>query len=118
MREILFDGRQEVSVSEFLEKINYYVETAAQAQDIHKSKPKECLEISKVLRSQLEREYKNNSLRRIKDTYNDSRLFNNYSSAVHEALASTLGKLTLNNVYSFLYDVDYYMRYYTPSEHK
>lgn len=114
MKEILFDGKHYVSLDEVMEKMNYFINLAEKAIATHDEDPESCIIIAKQIRSELEKEYKNNSSKRIWDLYFDDRLFNYYRPAVHEAFVSITGRLTKKNVHSFLCDVSYYMKYYLP----
>ena len=115
MRDILFDGKHDVSITEVLERMNYYLNVAEKGMKTYKNNSKESLEIAKKLRAELEKEYKYNSLKRIKDIYDNNHLFHYYEPAIHEAIASITGRLSYKNLFGFLYDVSYYMRYYMPS---
>lgn len=95
MRELLFDGKHDVNTDEVLEKMNYFITTARKGMELYKKDPKASLEIAKKIRGELEKEYKNNSLKRIENLYKDNKLFNYYRPAVHEAIASIVRKNNL-----------------------
>lgn len=118
MRELLFDGKHDVSVDEVIEKMNYFIHLAKKGRDIYETDPSASLGIAKAIRSDLEKEYKNNSLKRISDAYFENDQFNYYSPAVHESVVSITGQLTKKNVFSFLYDVNDYMGHYLPQKNK
>lgn len=110
MREILFDGKHEVTIDNVLEKINYFLSQAEEGQAIYERDKKKALDIAKDIRQSLEKEYKNNTLKRIEDIYETNGYFYDYSGAVHDAVASIVGRLTYSNLFSFLYDVSYDMK--------
>lgn len=115
VRDILFDGIHEVSREEVLEKMKYYMDAAEEGQELNANDPRACLEVAKKLRGELDREYKNNSLRRIQEAYRGNRLLEGYySPAVHQSSASITGKTTQSKAFSFLYNVGDYMRYHMP----
>ena len=111
MREILYDGKQEVTIEDVLEKLNYFLSLSEEGQAIYEHDKKEAFDMAKDIRSRLEKEYKNNSLKRTEDIYEQNSYFNDYSGAVHDVVASITGRLSYDNVYSFLYDVSDYMKY-------
>ncbi|SCG82724.1 hypothetical protein DW1_1151 [Proteiniborus sp. DW1] len=111
MREILYDGKHEVTIKEVLEKINYYLNLAEEGQAIYEKDKKKAFDIAKNIRQSLEKEYKNNNLKRIENIYESNRYFLDYSGAVHDVVASIVGRLTYSNLYSFLYDVSDYMKW-------
>ncbi|MDU5081213.1 hypothetical protein [uncultured Tissierella sp.] len=111
MREILYDGKHQVTIEEVLEKINYYLNLSEEGQTVYEKDKKKALEMAKDIRQSLEKEYKNNNLKRIEDIYETNSYFYDYSGAVHEAVASIVGRLTYSNLFSFLYDVSDYMKY-------
>lgn len=114
MRDVLFDGKHDVSAYEVLNKMNEYIERSQEGMRQHESNPSRAIKVAKQLRSELEREYKNNSLNRISEAYGDNLDFVRYRSAVHESIASIVGQTTRKNVYSFLYNVNSYMRHHLP----
>jgi len=115
MRMALYDGRREVSEEEVFEKVRDFYNQAGQAMDYwNKGDKKIALDLARALRNSLREEYKNNDLGRIEKIYGEDRNFINYRAAVHEAYASISGQMTFQNTYSFLYDVQYYMRHYFP----
>ena len=117
MREILFDGKHEVSHEEVTDRMNFYIHRANEGMETEDKR--EGFRIAREIRDLLESEYKNNSLNRIESAYADNRLFAGYyQPAVHEAIASITGKTTLNNYFSFLYDVKGYMNYHIPKNTK
>lgn len=116
MREVLFDGKNNVTKQDVIEKMNHYIDKAEKGMKVFKSDKVRSLNIAKELRIELEKENKNNRLKRIEDFYKDNKLFYHYASAIHESVAATVGRLTYNNLYSFLYDVADYMRYYKPKD--
>jgi len=111
LREILYDGKHQVTIEEVLEKINYYLNLSEEGQTVYEKDKKKALEMAKDIRQSLEKEYKNNNLKRIEDIYETNSYFYDYSGAVHEAVASIVGRLTYSNLFSFLYDVSDYMKY-------
>jgi hypothetical protein len=118
MSELLFDGKHDVNKDEVLKKMNYFIEAARQGMELYEEDKNACLEIAKKIRSELEKEYKNNNQKRIEDLYKDNKWFYSYSKAVHQAIASITGKMTNDNVFHFLYDVEDYMSSYLPKSDK
>lgn len=116
MKEILFDGKHEVSKTELIEKMNHFIDYAEAGMRIYRTDQKEGMRIARQLRTELEAEYKNNDLKKIQDKYFEDKLFQRYRPAVHESVASITGKTSYENVFSFLYNIDDYMRYYFPKE--
>ncbi|MET3508550.1 hypothetical protein [Halalkalibacter oceani] len=99
--------------------MKYFVEKAEKGMELFKTNKNESLKIAKELREELDLEYKNNSLVRIINTYKNHELFSGYySPAVHEALVSVTGVMSYEKLFSFLYDVKGYMKYYLPSKYR
>lgn len=112
----LFDGKREVLEEEVFEKVRYFYNKAEQAMEYwSKGEKRIAVDLARLLRESLREEYKNNDLVRIKKVYGDDKNFINYSAAIADAYTSISGQMTNQNVYSFLYDVQYYMRYYFPN---
>lgn len=110
---VLYDGKNEVSEDVVLERVRQFYNQAEQAMKYWSDGDKNlALDLAKSLRDSLQAEYSNNSLKRIDTIYGNDKNFINYRAAVHETIASITGKTTYKNVYSFLYDVRSYMRYY------
>lgn len=119
MSEVLFGGKREVTNEEVIDKMNYFIEKAEKGMEIYKTDKQESLSIAKELRTELDNEYKNNSLNRISKYYDNHELFDAYYvPAVHESLVSVTGALSYKKLFSFLYDVNDYMNYYIPSKYK
>lgn len=117
MRQILFDGKNDVSLQDMVNKMNYYIEKAKHGMEIYEKDKKSAYEVARELRKELEAEYKNNSLNKISEVYKENIFFTNYyKHAVHESIASITGQLSYKNLFSFLYDINYYMGYYTPKK--
>ncbi|MEK5108205.1 hypothetical protein MHI57_16030 [Cytobacillus sp. FSL K6-0129] len=115
MRLVLFDAKNEVTIEEMVAKMNYYIEKSQQGMEAYEGNKKLAFEIAKELRKELDIEYKNNSLNKVKSFYEDNLIFDSYyRPAVHKAVASIAGRLTYGNVFSFLYDVNDYMDYHKP----
>lgn len=111
MREILYDGKHEVSIDEVIEKINHFLCLGEEGQSIYESDKNKAMEIAKDIRKSMEKEYKSHNLKKVEDIYEDSGYFYDYSGAVHDVVASITGRLTYDNLYSFLYDVSDYMKW-------
>lgn len=121
MYEVLFDGKRKVSNQEVIDRMNYFIRKAKYGQELYTTEKKACLQLARELRKELEAEYKNNSLNRIKKAYENHELFEGcFRPAVHEALVSITGPFSYEygKLYSFLADVEFYMNYYLPSKYK
>lgn len=119
MGSVLFDGKRDVSREEVVNKMNYFIESAKKAMEAYQTNKRQCLELTKSIRDELEREYKNNSLKRTENFYHDNEWFmHHYRPAVHDAVASIVGRTSYKNMYSFLYDVVDYMKYHLPKLNK
>ncbi|WP_342537339.1 hypothetical protein [Sporosarcina sp. FSL K6-3508] len=119
MNDILFDGIHKVANEEAVVRMRYYIEEAQKGMRLFETDKKGAMSVAKEIRQQLQREYKNNDLLRIRKAYADHDLFqSNYSPAVHESIASITGPLSYKNLYSFLYDVKDYMSYNIPSKYE
>ncbi|MCK0470876.1 hypothetical protein [Halalkalibacter sp. APA_J-10(15)] len=118
-KDVLFDGRNQVSNEEVIERMKEYISDSNELKELYEEDKRATVELARILRNNLRTEYKNNSLQRIGKLYNDHDLFSGYyKPAVIDAYVKTTGQLTQRNVYSFLYDVVSYMRYYLPKEYK
>lgn len=119
MSKVLFDGKHEISDDIVIEKMKYFINKANMAFNILQEDKSRSLEIAKELRKELELEYKNNDLNRIRKFYEDHKLFSAfYSPAVRNAFVKTTGVLSYKKLNSFLYDVESYMNFYTPREYR
>lgn len=115
---VLFDGIHRVSKEDVTEKMNYFINKAEIGMKFYDEDRKTAVEFARELRSELEKEYKNNNLRRIRELYKDedNLLERYYAPAVHRAYVSITGMTTVNNARHFLYDVKSYMRTYLPRD--
>lgn len=119
MDEVLFDGTQDISEEIVIEKMKYFIKEANVGMELFQTNKKESLILAKRLRKELEREYKNNTLNRTRKYYENHKLFSAfYTPAVQDAYVKTTGPLSYDKLYSFLYDVESYMRYFIPNEDK
>lgn len=117
MEGALFDGLREISNEEVSRKMEYFKDRAQEGMKLYEVDKKQCLELAKELRKELKKEYKNNDLLRTQERYKNHDLFlSHYKWAVHEAYASVTGTLSYKKLFSFLYDVKYYMNHYLRSE--
>lgn len=117
MSEVLFDGIHEIPEDVVIEKMTYFIKEANVGMELFHKDRRESLTLAKGLRKELEQEYKNNNLNRIRKAYEDHKLFSAfYSPAIREAFVKTTGTLSYDKLYGFLYDVESYMRYYIPRE--
>lgn len=108
-KNVLFNGEQEVSNDEVIDKMKHLKEKAQKGMKLYETNKRETLRLAKELRNELKDEYKNNQLLRIEKIYKDHDLFRKYQKAVHEALVSVTGALSYDKLFSFLYDVYDYM---------
>ncbi|MGI6123549.1 MAG: hypothetical protein ACOX7R_13780 [Acetivibrionales bacterium] len=110
---VLYDGKHDVSKEEVFEKVRYYYKQATLAMEYwEKGNKKVAIDLARSLRNSLKAEYKNNHLVRIERLYGKDKHFINYTAAITDAYVSIAGQITYRNVYSFLYDVCDYIRYY------
>lgn len=117
--EVLFDGKSEITYSDVVKRMSNYIYETQEAIKINVEDRRKALELARKIRSSLEREYKHNSLQKISKFYEDNPYFEAfYKPAVQEAIASIAGPLNYGSVVNFLYDVKYYMNYYTPTKNQ
>ncbi|MGE7942986.1 hypothetical protein ACQKNB_12940 [Lysinibacillus xylanilyticus] len=119
MSELLFDGIHDIPDKIVIEKMKYFIKEADVGMELFQTNKKESLLLAKRLRKELEREYKNNSLNRTRKHYENHKLFSAfYTPAVQDAYVKTTGPLSYDKLYSFLYDVESYMKFHIPREHE
>lgn len=119
MYQPLFDGKREISNKEVINKMKEFSDEAEKLQKLYNEDIKTTIELARELRNKLKIEYNNNDLQRIRKKYKGHDLFlGYYKPAVADAYVKTTGRLTRDNVYSFLYDVVDYMNYYIPREYR
>lgn len=115
MVSVLFNGLDDVSNEKVISRMKEYADEAKRLMKLYEEDKRTTVALSRELRNNLKAEYKNNDLLRIQKTYKNHELFlGYYKPAATEAYVKTTGQLTHKNVYSFLYDVVDYMRYYIP----
>lgn len=113
MKPVLFDGVNEVPDETVIEKMKYFISEANKGMELFQTDKKESLVLAKRLRKELEQEYKNNNLNRIRKAYEGHKLFSAfYSPAVRDAYVKTTGPLSYDKLFSFLYDVEDYMSFF------
>lgn len=118
-KDVLFDGRRQVTNEEVIERMKEYIVDSKKLKKLFEEDKRTTIELARVLRNNLRAEYKNNNLQRIEKVYKDHDLFMPfYTPAIADAYVKTTGQLTQRNVYSFLYDVVSYMNYYLPKEYR
>lgn len=119
MDSVLFNGLEDVSNEEVISRMKEYADEAKRLMKLYEEDKRTTVALARELRNNLKAEYKNNDLLRIQKIYKNHELFlGYYKPAVAEAYVKTTGQLTNKNVYSFLYDVVDYMRYYIPKKYK
>ena len=119
MREALFDGIQEIPNDIVIKKMKYFIKEANVGIELFETDKKGSLLLAKRLRKELEQEYKNNDLKRIRNFYKDHKLFSAfYSPAIQNAFVKTTGPLSYDKLFGFLYDIESYMNHFIPSEYE
>lgn len=119
MDGVLFNGLEDVSNEEVISRMKEYADEAKRLMKLFEEDKRKTVALARELRNNLKAEYKNNDLLRIQKIYKNHELFlGYYKPAVTEAYVKTTGQLTHKNVYSFLYDVVDYMKYYIPKKYK
>ena len=117
--DVLFDGIHEIPNELVIEKMKYFIKEANVGMELFHTNKRESLIHARRLRKELEKEYKNNNLNRIRKLYDNHELFSGfYSPAIRNAYVKTSGPLSYDKLYGFLYDVKDYMNYYMPKKYK
>lgn len=116
MSTVLFNMKR-VSNDEVIKKMKDFIWNAEYAMEYYEADDSTMIKLARELRKELQDEYSNNDLKRIRESYIDHELFEcHYKLAVHEALASVTGQLNANKSFRFLYDVKDYMQHYLSEE--
>ena len=99
MSEVLFDGIHEIPEDIVIKKMEYFIKEANVGMELFQKDRRESLILAKRLRKELEQEYKNNNLNRIRKIYEGHKLFSAfYSPAIQEAFVKTTGPLSYDKL--------------------